>query len=567
MPAESFARKNQFAWNASSRWLALAALIVLPLIPYFAAFSGYFMLDDFGMLAIVRFLDGPLQPFVGEHIPGGLFYRPMGMLFWWLSERLFGTVPVWHYLCNLLLHVATALALGGLVARLCANRISGFCAASIFAVHPIGIGTTLWLSDRFDLLALLFGLLAMRTAFAHSLDGRRRSLAATLVLLAIALLSKEIALAALAALAVMWIFADRAQFAWRLKARAILAVVILAAAYLAVRGAVISTAGTDSLFALKPAAELLRDGLLGWLIGWVEYATYWRQLAGWRAVVAASAGLVGLLAAVVAICLPWSSRRRQIVVLGLALWISPALLQWPIIGLLDLRMPADPRPLDMVVNARYFYVALAGVLIALAGVFLPLCAARSNLFKGSVLGAVAALGLAWLLASQQLTHSYRNETLQQRVLTEAAVAAIENLHLPASGCQIYLLDTNNWMFAWISDEAIKAVAPDLARVAGCLIQTEHTPWYHLAVLDPVDIPSLAPLTAVPGVARGNGELRIGAARILVLNLLPQAQVSLARNARFLSFAGGRFVDVTDDVREGRRIVSFICNRWESQCER
>lgn len=560
------ANKDVFPIRRATRWLAVAVLIILPLVAYRAAFSGYFMLDDFGMLAIVRFLEVPLQPFVAEHIPGGLFYRPVGMLFWWLSERVFGSVPFWHYLCNLILHVAAAFSLGSLVSRLCANRLVGFGVALVFAVHPVAIGTTLWLSDRFDLLALLFGLQATRVAFKHSIDGRLRSLVCTLLFLAIALLSKEIALAVLAAIAVMWIFADRAEFSWRLKIPALIAISLLAAAYLVLRNAVISTVGTESLFALKPAVELLHDGVHGWLRGWIDYASYWPRLSAWRAIVAVFSASALFLFALFALRAPWDARRRQIVLLGLAMWITPALLQWPIIGLLDLRIGSDPRPIDLVVNARYFYVALAGALIALAGLFFPIYTAQRNIVRRCISGAVIALVLIGLLASQHLARSYRNETLQQRTLTEAAVTAIQKIDFPSRGCQIYLLDTHNWMFAWVSDEAIKAVAPDLGRIAGCLIQTEHTPWYHLVVLDPVDIPALTPLTPVAGVERGSGELMIGSARILVLNLLPQARPDASPDARFLSFNNGQFVDVTQEVREGRRVVSFICNRWASQCE-
>src|SRR5690606_13834222 len=135
------------------------------------------------------------------------------------------------------------------------------------------------------------------------------------------------------------------------------------------------------------------------------------------------------------------------VLLGLAMWMTPALLQWPIVGLLDLRIGSDPRPIDLVVNSRYFYVALAGALIALAGFFSPLYTTQRSLVRRCISGSVIALVLVGLLASQHLARSYRNETLQQRTITEAAVAAIEQLELPSQGCQIYLLDTNNWMFA------------------------------------------------------------------------------------------------------------------------
>ena len=113
------------------RFVVASVLAGIALATVFrAAFSAYFLLDDFGMLSIARFLDNPFEPFVRNHIPGGIFYRPVGMLLWWLSERGFGSGAFAHYLLNLLLHGAVAVALGSLVARLCDNRwgrIDGGC--------------------------------------------------------------------------------------------------------------------------------------------------------------------------------------------------------------------------------------------------------------------------------------------------------------------------------------------------------------------------------------------------------------------------------------------------------
>ena len=92
-------------------WLAVAVLSLLSLLVYRAAFGAYFMLDDFGMLAIARFIDNPLEPFLRQHIPGGLYYRPVGMLVWWTSERFFSNDPFAHYLINLVLHQCVAVAI------------------------------------------------------------------------------------------------------------------------------------------------------------------------------------------------------------------------------------------------------------------------------------------------------------------------------------------------------------------------------------------------------------------------------------------------------------------------
>jgi hypothetical protein len=245
-------------------WLAASVLLLLLVLIFRAAFGAYFMLDDFGMLAIVRFLDNPFEVFFREHIPGGLYYRPLGMLFWWLSERAFGTSAPPHYLVNVLLHAGVAAALWGLLGRLCGNRWVALVAAAIFVLHPISVGTTLWLSDRFDLLALLFGLLGLRAALAHSCSGSLPSLLATLALLGCSLLSKEIALACFCAAAVLWLYSG---LAWADRLRGCAALLSVALGYVLVRMLVLSNPGAGELLASSSPLQLFFQGMTNWTTG------------------------------------------------------------------------------------------------------------------------------------------------------------------------------------------------------------------------------------------------------------------------------------------------------------
>lgn len=543
--------------------LAFAVLALATLLVFRSAFSAYFMLDDFGMLTIVRFTDDPFALFVGEHIPGGLFYRPVGMLFWWLSEMMFGPQPAWHYLCNVLLHIGAAAALGSLVSRMCTNPRAGFCAALVFAIHPIGIGTTLWLSDRFDLLATLFGLLAMRAAYSFALSGSLRALLATLVLLALGLLSKEIALAPLAAVIVMWTLADPVV-GWRRRATATLCAIVLVFGYLGLRALVLPATGIDYLFALKPPLTLFLDGLRVWYSGWMDYASGWPRMNGWRSLLAHAGMLAVGLLAIAACAMPWSAHRRRALLVGLALWAGPALVQWPILGVVDLRMSSATTNLFLVMNARFFHMALPGLLLALAALLMPLCSA-SRIAQRVLAVALVSLLLPWGLASQHLARSWRNQSLTQQTLARAATEAISRLQVQEHGCQVYLLDTDDWMFGWVSDEAIKAVSPTLRRIEHCLIQTEHAPWYHVAVLDPADPAGMFPMTLIRSPVGQPPPQRIGRAHLLPLNLSARIDPTQARHAFFLGWRQGHFVDVTADVLAGRRSVAFFCNRSPGQC--
>lgn len=562
----SLADRQQSANTLRLSLTAVLVALVLSVV-FRAAFSAYFLLDDFGMLSIVRFLDNPLEPFVRNHIPGGLYYRPLGMILWWLSERLFGANAPDHYLINLFLHAAVAAALWHLVSKLCASRWIGLAAAACFALHPIGVGTTLWLSDRFDLLALLFGLLGLASALDFSRNGAKRALFRTLALLSLALLSKEIALACFAATGVIWLSAEyESRLAARIRSCLILCLPV--AIYLLVRFSVLGFPSAEMLSANEGnsgSLTLLADGFSNWVLGWLDYFTYRYRLDGWKAITSTIGFLLLFALGVAASLQPWNLRRRQSMLAGLVLWLSTGVLQFPLLGHFSVRLNEATDVVSAIVSSRYFYSSLAGFLIAAAVLLSPLCLARK--WAGvCATSAIFMLILVWFSASQDASRGHRIETRAQKEIVDAAILAMDSMVIPIDGCQVYLLDTTSWAFGWISDEAIKATTPNLQRVSGCLVQTEHTPWYHIATLDRLDPLSLRPLSVIVGGGESAAQQPIGRARFLLLNLEANAPVPTDSKARFLSWQGREFVDVTDDVMSGRRRPGFVCNRSPNQCK-
>ena len=83
----------------------------------------------------------------------------------WLSHAfdydLFGPDPAGPHEINLLLHVCNVLLLFWLLEK--ATGMTGRCAlaAGLFALHPINVETVVWVSERKNLLSLLFLLLAL----------------------------------------------------------------------------------------------------------------------------------------------------------------------------------------------------------------------------------------------------------------------------------------------------------------------------------------------------------------------------------------------------------------------
>ena len=540
----------------------LLVVVILAILAFRAAFSAYFMLDDFGMLTISRFLDNPFDPFIQDQFPGGLYYRPLGMLLWWLSERAFGAEPLGHYLLNLLLHGLVAIALGTLVKRLCGSRWAGLIVAAVFVLHPIGVGSALWLSDRFDLLALLFGLLGLHAALQFSLNQNRRSLWATLILLGLSLLSKEIALACITGVGMLWLCATDGSSVSRRVVRCLYLLLPVAIYFLA-RALILNHSTILSLMSRGDPAHLFIDGIQHWLAGWMDYFPFWAHLDGWKKILSIGATATLILLGLISTRLAWTASRRQTFFVGIAIWLTSGLLQWPLLAHFSVRLGEIGNTVDTVVNTRLFYTSLAGLLIALAALLVPL----TESIKGRRWLAVMTMALLvpWFSASQNLARRHRIQTQNVESVVTSANAAIAKLELPSKGCQIYLLDIDAWSFKWISDEAVKATYPDLPRIAGCLVQTEHTPWYHIAMLDSLDKESLRPMT-INGNATQLSSLRdMGRAKMLFLNLDARSVIATDSQAKFLSWQGGDFTDVTVEVLSGRRKPAFVCNRSESEC--
>ncbi|MGB9489529.1 MAG: glycosyltransferase family 39 protein, partial [Terriglobales bacterium] len=174
--------------------------VALAILVYVMALRYPFIYDDIGQVlknpSIQSWQNLP-QYFthnVWSHLNAvSNYYRPLFLLWMLLNFSLFGTNPAGWHAASILLH-AGATALVYLLARrdLKDNAAAGFCAA-IFAVHPIHVECVTWISGVTEpLLAVLF--LGCVLCYRRWLDGSdRRWYTASLVLCALALLSKETA--------------------------------------------------------------------------------------------------------------------------------------------------------------------------------------------------------------------------------------------------------------------------------------------------------------------------------------------------------------------------------------
>lgn len=146
----------------ASRWKGsgfLFALAVVTLIAYSPALLGGFVFDD------------PLYVVENEKLttPEGLWrvwieptayaYHPLVMTTFWIEYQLWGLHPFGYHLVNVLLHLANALLLLGLMKQL--GMAGAGIASFLFALHPVHVESVAWITERKDVLSGFFSLVSV----------------------------------------------------------------------------------------------------------------------------------------------------------------------------------------------------------------------------------------------------------------------------------------------------------------------------------------------------------------------------------------------------------------------
>jgi tetratricopeptide (TPR) repeat protein len=98
-------------------------------------------------------------------------WHPITWLSHMLDCRLFGYNAGFHHLTNLLIHVANALLLFGLLRQLTGAIFRSAIVAALFAWHPLHVESVAWIAERKDVLSTFFGLLALHAYARYAGDG------------------------------------------------------------------------------------------------------------------------------------------------------------------------------------------------------------------------------------------------------------------------------------------------------------------------------------------------------------------------------------------------------------
>jgi hypothetical protein len=538
------------------QWLSPLVIAVAVAFVYWPGVHGFWGRDDYFQLAFARLIGSPWPLFVRDHFPvPGSVFRPLGFASMWLCRALFGIDYEAHAIADLVLHAGVALALFGVLRRAGIARVPALCCTLLFALHPAVIGTALWWSARFDLLATLFVLLAVQAAFAYRDRRRSGALYCALGAALAAMLSKETGLVAVAALSLLWL-----QWAWSEpahRAQALRAAVlagVCALVYLGWRWAVLGTP-SSGLTGAMPLGSAIAKGVLDWARLAPGYFSFWARLDAWQRI-ALGVALVAVAAASVR-TLACASPQRSTgpVGSGLCLLLLPALLQAPVSALNAAPLQAGVSAIEAAMQSRLYYLGIAGTALVLAAALSRIWNAANSTTRVAVGLPLALAVLALAAASRDDARQFAQRSLRISAVAREAAAAVARLDLPPARCHVVFLDVEpapEWSIYVSMDSVVEALAAD-ARVPHCWFHANYATWFHLLAA-PADAADAAPW--IP--RRVDGDTlpwrRVGDMQIAYLGAPAQVAPRDLAAMHFLRWRDGRFDDVSADVAAGRLAV-------------
>ena len=194
-------------------YLLLALLLaVTTILAYQPAWHGGFIWDDDAYITNNELLtapDGLRRIWFSLDSPSQYF--PLVYTMFRFERAWWGLSPTGYHFVNILLHIANALILWSLLARL---RVPGaWLAGAIFALHPVQVESVAWITERKNVLMGLFFLLTIR-AWVEFVDKQTKHrwffYVLALLLYALALFSKTTACTLPAALLlILWLQGQR----------------------------------------------------------------------------------------------------------------------------------------------------------------------------------------------------------------------------------------------------------------------------------------------------------------------------------------------------------------------
>ena len=163
-------------------------LVVLTFIAYAPVLRSGFVWDDAEYIRdnpLIKASDGLRRFWCTTEFPD---YYVLSNTSFWLEWRLWGNNPSGYHVTNILLHAVSALLIWKLLQQL--QIPAAWMTALIFALHPVNVMSVAWISERKNVLSLLFTLLAALAFLRWDDAGKRGWYGLALGTFALALLSK-----------------------------------------------------------------------------------------------------------------------------------------------------------------------------------------------------------------------------------------------------------------------------------------------------------------------------------------------------------------------------------------
>jgi len=300
------------------------------------AFGAGWIWDDNDYItanAVVHSSDGWLTCWIPGATPQ--FY-PLVFLSFWIEHGIAGLDPTIYHANNILLHAASTILLWRVLRMLGIAHAAWI--AAIFAVHPMGVETVAWATERKNTLSMCFALSSVLCFLSADRAGERRRLGfriAAFALFACALLSKTTAVFVAPALVLIALHERRsidARFALTVLPYFILGAALgiftafVEKAHVGARGAEFSLGLIERVLL---AARNIVFYITHFAIPSEQMFVYPREeihLGG----IGAWAALAAMLALLVVCIRMWRNERGPLLVL---LWLCAAL--FPALGFLD----------------------------------------------------------------------------------------------------------------------------------------------------------------------------------------------------------------------------------------
>jgi len=360
------------------------------------------------------------------------YWAPLMWLSLMLNREIFGVGAGGFHLVNVILHIANTVLLFWVLRRYCGALWLSFFVAAIFGLHPLRVESVAWITERKDVLSVLFWMLTM-LAYVRYLEGPTvKRYIAICVLYAMGLMAKPMLVTLPFVLLIMdyWPLqrlwpsvpqqdgsateniADGVAISRLIMEKLPLVVMSMLSSMITVIAA--KSGGAITKFSMFSFGYRIGNALVSYCdyilkmfrpVGLaVLYPHPWAKIAGWK--IAASVAL--LLAITIAVML---LRRRRYLLAGW-LWYLGTLV--PVIGLVQVG--------EQAMADRFTYIPLTGISIMLVWAVADIVAGwRYKAVFAGVVGSVVIVVLGVLTFRQV---GYWRDTIT--LFTHAAAVTTDN---------------------------------------------------------------------------------------------------------------------------------------------